>query len=104
MLKPFLAFTLFIFFWLSSPSQDCPAFPESDKSGILSYIRLPDTSDISSNNIRFFYRLTVDCNKNPILTDLAITDPMDAANMTEIGWQLDSFSKVTAVIDPLSMM
>jgi gliding motility-associated-like protein len=83
----------------------CPPYPESIKSGTLSYARLSNVGDatIGADNFRFFYKLTIECGIHPVLNDLFISDlgiGFSPGTSTEISWQLDSSKNKTGVIDP----
>lgn len=72
----------------------CPAFPESYKTTTLSYVRLP------LNQVRFLYKVTVECNSTSSLNDLFVTRMDDNQVIIQKGWELDSVRNVTGVIDP----
>lgn len=79
-------------------SQKC-VYPETGKTGIITYIRLPDNPN--SYNLRFFYRMTINYGNTPIHDELVISDPMKPnASPLQMIWTEDSVIDVTGVIDP----
>jgi len=98
MLKIFFIFNLLILNINQVYCQNC-TYPETPKTGIITYIRLPAGPD--SFNFRFFYRMTIDCGMQPVYDDLAISNPMQPDGFrTETAWIRDSSKNVTGVIDP----
>ena len=97
MLRIFVISNLLIFEAGQVYCQNC-TYPETPKTGIITYIRLPPGG---VNNFRFFYRMTIDCGMTPVFDDLAISDPMNSDGFTlETAWIRDSSTNVTGVIDP----
>jgi len=98
MLKIFLIFNLLTLITIRPFAQNC-TYPESPKTGIITYARLPAAA--APFNFRFFYRMTIDCGMQSVLDDLAISDPMNPKGFKlETPWIWDSSKDVTGVIDP----
>jgi len=97
----FLVSCLSLLHLVSYSQSLCGPIPELIKSGTLSYDRLPIVNDTILTNFRFFYKMTVDCNDQPVLNDLFIVDPLFPTTIiSDIPWQQDSVKNVTGLIDP----
>jgi len=79
----------------------CAPIPETIKSGMLSYIRIPYINDAVLENVRFFYKLTIECDNQPVLDILHIVERSTPITViADLDWQLDSTKYIAGLIDP----
>jgi gliding motility-associated-like protein len=88
----------------TSISQNPPycLLPTNLKSTCLTYLRLAPIVDSAGNDLRFFFQTVVGCGQDNAsdLHDLFVYNLKAGIPVLDLSWQLDSFSKITGVIDP----